>query len=130
MNIRMALLVLVAASVLPRMAAAEVAVEPAKAPVVKVVPTIVATPAAAAAAQPAPAVSPAVSPASASTSGEGATFVDRDGDGIQDGQEHRFRKHGKGAQGHWAPGMGDGAGGMRRFRGGGGGNGPRQDGGK
>lgn len=53
-------------------------------------------------------------------SGEGQNiFVDRDGDGIQDGQEHRFRKRLRGPADNAADG-GDGAGtrAMRRLRGG------------
>ncbi len=122
MNIRMALLVLIGASVLPRLAVAQAAGEPAKAPAVEAVPVSVA--------QPASAIVPAVVPASNATPTEGAAFVDRDGDGIQDGQEHRFRKHGKGVLGHGAAGTGTGSGGMRRFRGGGSGSGSCQDGGK
>ena len=41
-------------------------------------------------------------------------FVDRDGDGIQDGQEHRFRRR-RGAGGR---GQQDGAGMQHRYRGG------------
>jgi hypothetical protein len=128
MNIRMTLLVLVGASVLPRMAVAQVVVEPAKAAAVE------AAPGAAVAAAPVVAPAPAVVPAAVSAQNVapagGAAFVDRDGDGIQDGQEHRFRKHGKGVMGRGAAGTGKGAGTMRRFQGGAGGNGSCQDGGK
>jgi len=52
------------------------------------------------------------------TGAEKTSFVDRDGDGIQDGMEHRFRRHAKGAkgQGGGTAGMGmhvDGTGGGR-----------------
>jgi hypothetical protein len=130
MNIRMTLLVLVGASVLPRMAVAQVVVEPAKAAAVEAAPGAAAAAAAAPVVKPAPAVVPVVVPSSNAAPDAGAAFVDRDGDGIQDGQEHRFRKHGKGVLGHGATGAGTGSGTMRRFQGGPGGNGSCQDGGK
>jgi hypothetical protein len=128
MNIRMTLLVLVGASVLPRMAVAQAAVEPARAAAVQAAPGAAGTPEPVV--TPPAAVVPAVVPASNAASDAGAGFVDRDGDGIQDGQEHRFRKHGKGVMGHGAAGAGTGSGTMRRFRGGADGNGSCQDGGK
>jgi hypothetical protein len=82
----------------------------------------------------APAPSAAATPAAEGTPGQdeppdaAATFQDRDGDGIQDGQEHRFRRHGKGAPGRGGSGLGGGM--MRRGQGGSAGKGACPGGGR
>lgn len=64
--------------------------------------------------------SDAATPAAAVDRGKGPDgaeanrFVDRDGDGIQDGQEHRFRRHGTGAPGRGKRAGPDGGGGLFR----------------
>lgn len=118
MKIGMGFWLLVGASVLPRMASAQSSVEPAREPAAEAAPTAAAAP------------PPVEAAALGKAPGDGASFVDRDGDGIQDGREHRFRKHGKGVLGHGAGGKGTGTGAMRRFRGGSGEGGPGQGGGR
>lgn len=59
-----------------------------------------------------PSPSPEKAAPDAAKPGSAPAFVDRDGDGIQDGQEHRFR-HRKSAGKHRSGSCGDSSGGMR-----------------